>query len=87
VSDLSNSAVGFCKRDQFVGFGKRPSDWLFDQDVDAGFHQLPRNCQVVSRGHCYGYGLDLAVGGDELFDRSKRTAVKFLRDRFRAREI
>ena len=77
VSDLADAIQTLRQANQFVGFRQRSSQRLFDQDIDAGFHQSARDLQVPDRGYGNRSGLHLAVGGHQLLDRAKGAAAEF----------
>src|SRR5579872_799056 len=87
MSNLTDAAESVRKADQFVGFGERCRQRLFDEHVDSGLHQLLGGFEVVNRRYRHRGSLDFAVGGGELLDRAKTTASKFARNRGSARRI
>ena len=87
MSNLRDSAGGFCQRDQFIGFGQRSRQRLFDEDVNAGLHQSACGRQVMNRGHRHRRRLNFAVGRDQLLDRSESAAVEFFGDCIGASEV
>jgi hypothetical protein len=62
--------------EEFIGFGERGGDGLFDEDVNAGFHEGAGDRQVEDGGHGDGRGLDFAVSGQELGDGAEGFAVE-----------
>jgi hypothetical protein len=81
VADLGYALIFGGECDEFVGFGERGGEWLFDEDVDARLHQHSSCVEMIDGGNGDGGGLDLAVSGKELIQRSEGSAVKFVGNR------
>ena len=76
---LGNAAVLTCKLDELIGFGYGRGQRLLDQDIDAVFHQLPSDRQVMNRG--YSDRGRLNAGGDQLVRGLKCASAELFRDR------
>src|SRR5208282_1853845 len=72
--------VSGCKRDEFLGFGERGSERLFDQHVDAGGHQVARYGKMMHGGRGDGSGLHFAVRSKQLIDRAEPLATELAGD-------
>jgi hypothetical protein len=53
MANLRDAPMIRRKLEQFVRLGQRGCDWLFDQHVNAGFHQLARHFKMEHSGHRY----------------------------------
>ena len=80
VSDLADPIQTLRQANQFVGFGQRRGERLFNQHIDSSFHQRPGGLEVQHRGNSDGGCLHLAVGGHQLFDGSESAAAEFAGD-------
>lgn len=58
MPNLGNTAVLVGDRNQFVGFGQRGGQRLFNEHVNAGFHQSSGDAEMVGSGNDNGGGLD-----------------------------
>jgi hypothetical protein len=72
---------------QFVGFGERGGHGLFDEDVDASFHEGTVDIEMEDGGDGDGGGLHFAVGGQELRDGAEGFAVELAGNGIGARGI
>ena len=80
MSDLRDAFVLGGEVDEFVGFVKRSCERLFDEDVDAGFHELARDMYVMNCGSGDRRCLQFAVRGEHLQDGAEGLAGKFAGD-------
>jgi hypothetical protein len=87
MTDLADAAEVSGQTNQFFGVRQRCRQRLFHQDIDAGFHQGSGDFKMAKCGYGYGRGLEFAVRGDELFDRTKGAATKFAGNRVRPGQV
>ena len=80
VSGLGDAAVFRGQMQQFIGLGESRGQWLFDQHVDAGFHQGASDLEMKHGGHGDRRRLHLAVGGEHLLQRAERLAAELAGD-------
>jgi hypothetical protein len=76
VADLSDALMPSREPYEFLRLGQRGGDWLFHQDIDAGFDQGARDAEMVARGHGNGGRLNF-VPGEKLVQRSESAGVEF----------
>lgn len=57
MANLKNSAVGFGKLDESVGFAQCGGYRLFDEDIDTGTEQATGDVAMKRRGHTDGSGM------------------------------
>jgi len=77
---LSDPAGAFRYGDQFVGFGQRSRQRLFDKNIDTSVHQGARGRKMMNRRDCNRCSLDFAVCPDELLNGTKRLGGEFSGD-------
>ena len=80
VSDLADTIQTLSQPDQFVGFGERRGERLFNQHIDSGLHQGPGGFEMEERRDRDGGCLHLAVRGHQLFDGPESAATEFSGD-------
>jgi len=80
VSDLRDALVLGGNLDEFVSLRKSGGDRLFDENVDAGFHQRARDVKMKDGRHSDRSRLHFTVRGEHLVDGAKGLAAEFARD-------
>jgi hypothetical protein len=61
VANLGDAVEALCYSDEFAGFSDRGCQRLLDQNINAGLHQLLRDCQMQTRRNRNRGGHDLAM--------------------------
>ncbi len=87
MSDLHDAFVPRRDLDQFVGFRQGSRERLFNQDVDAGFHESAGNGEMMHRRRGDGCGSDFAVRGEHLLDRAEGPAAELACNRICSIEL
>lgn len=78
MAHLHNTAGALGETGKLVGFIERSNQRLFDEQVNSGLHQLPRNREMVEGGNGNGGGLNLRMGRKQWLERNESSAAKFL---------
>jgi len=74
---LSDPAGAFRYGDQFVGFGQRSRQRLFDKNIDTSVHQGARGRKMMNRRGLQPMQPGFAVCPDELLNGTKRLGGEF----------